>query len=83
MESTRSRLSLAAAFLCSAILLAASPEPRAAQSDGCGGYNGKLCTTNESCLSIIFYKQCTTKYTYYPGGDTSAPGDPLKYYQAP
>ena len=31
----------------------------------CGPYDGPMCWSNESCINIIFYKQCTTEYKYF------------------
>lgn len=84
MEYVRGRLSVPVAFLLSAILLAASPEPRAAEEGDCGANEGNLCWENESCLWLLFYRQCTTKYRYYPkenpehGGFDGFDGNPLK-----
>lgn len=70
----------AGTFLAAVALALATPEaPRAASSE-CGGYDGSLCSQNESCVDILFYDQCTTKYTYYPkttksGGGGGSPGD--------
>lgn len=51
-----------------------------AQSRGCGGYAGPVCTKTESCVWYLIYKICTTKFTYYPGdgggGDNPQPKEP-------
>jgi hypothetical protein len=66
MMKSRTRLPFPAAFLLSTLLLAASPSPQTAAEAPCGPNNGNLCWSDESCLNILFYKQCTTKYRYYP-----------------
>lgn len=35
------------------------------QASSCGGDGVSLCKTNTSCISIIFYRQCTTKRDYW------------------
>ncbi len=35
------------------------------QATVCGPYDGPMCWSNESCINIIFYKQCTTEYKYF------------------
>lgn len=69
MRTIRARLAIPAAFLLSAFLLAASPEPQAASDSECGAFDGQKCWQNESCAWFIFFKMCTTKYKYYPAGD--------------
>lgn len=63
----RRRLIRLAAPLAAVTLFVASPAPRQATASSCGENNGPMCRKNESCISIIFFKQCTTKYDYYPG----------------
>jgi len=65
MRSIHARLAVPAAFLFSAFLLAASPEPQAASDSDCGSNDGSLCWSNESCVNIIFFKMCTTRYRYW------------------
>jgi hypothetical protein len=62
----RSRLTFPFALTLSALLLAASPEPRPAGAMQCGAGTLRLCKTNESCVNILFFSQCTTRYYYYP-----------------
>ena|GEM_PF-1479717 len=66
MMKSRTRLPFPAAFLLSTLLLAASPSPQTAAEASCGPNDGNLCWSDESCASILFFKQCTTKYKYYP-----------------
>lgn len=66
MLKSPTRLALPATFLFSSLLLAASPSPQAAAEAPCGPNDGQLCWSDESCINIIFYKQCTTRYRYYP-----------------
>ena len=55
------------AFLVAAAAYLAAPEaPRAAASSCSGMNSGKVCWQNESCVDILFYKQCTTTYKYFP-----------------
>lgn len=77
MRIIRPRLAFPAAFLFSAFLLAASPQPQAAADADCGAYGGNLCWENQSCVSIIFFKMCTTKYKYYPEGSGGGGGGGL------
>lgn len=63
----RRRLLRLAAPLAAVALFVASPTPRQATASACGENNGPVCRTNESCVWIIFFKMCTTKYDYYPG----------------
>ena len=64
----RSRLIAGATtFLASTALFLAVPAQPRAQTSSCNGTNtGKVCWQNESCVNILFYKQCTTTYKYYP-----------------
>ncbi len=64
----RSRLIAGATtFLASTALFLAVPgQPNAATSSCSGTNTGKVCWQNESCVNILFYKQCTTTYKYYP-----------------
>lgn len=52
-------------LIAGGVYLSAPPAPRAAATD-CGAYDGSLCWQDESCINILFYKQCTTRYKYYP-----------------
>lgn len=62
----RGALARLAGLLVAVLLLAAAPAPREAIAARCGDGDGPICTKNESCVWIIFFKQCTEKYTYYP-----------------
>ncbi len=64
----RSRLIAGAiTFLASTALFLAVPGQPHAATSSCNGTNtGKVCWQNESCVNILFYKQCTTTYKYYP-----------------
>ena len=75
---TRSRLIAGAiTFLASTALFLAVPgRPHAATSSCSGTNTGKVCWQNESCVDILFYKQCTTTYKYYPAfGGTGGSGN--------
>lgn len=82
IRSTVKRLAVALTTLgmAVAIHLALPETPRAAES-GCGPNSGNICWENESCFGIIWYRQCTTTYKYYPaaseeesdGGEKDAP----------
>lgn len=70
------RLSIPGFLLAAALAFVATPDGQLAASE-CGGHNGNQCTANQACVNILFFKQCTTRYTYYPahsllevGGDT-------------
>lgn len=52
--------------LLAATLFVAAPAPQHAAPAGCGENAGPLCRKNVSCIWIIFFKQCTEKYDYYP-----------------
>jgi len=52
-------------LLAAALAFVAAPDGDLGASS-CGGFRGQVCTANESCLNILFYKQCTTRYSYYP-----------------
>ncbi len=77
----RSRLIAGAiTFLASMALFLAVPDRPHAATSSCNGTNtGKVCWQNESCVNILFYKQCTTTYKYYPApggtGGGSGTGD--------
>ncbi len=77
----RSRLIAGAITLLAstALFLAVPGRPHAATSSCNGTNTGKVCWQNESCVDILFYKQCTTTYKYYPApggtGDGGGSGD--------
>ncbi len=68
MKLARNRRRLLRLFapLAAVALFVASPAPPQAVALGCGENTGPQCRTNESCIWILFYKQCTTTYDYYP-----------------
>lgn len=61
----RTGLAVLTFLMAGGVYLSAPPAPRAAATD-CGAYQGSVCWQDESCINILFYKQCTTKYKYYP-----------------
>lgn len=61
------RIALAALFALTAAAFLVSPSPQYASEADCGPNSGKVCFANESCAGFLFFKQCTTKYKYYPG----------------
>jgi len=73
----RSRLIAGATtFLASTALFLAVPGQPHAATSSCNGTNtGKVCWQNESCVDILFYKQCTTTYKYYPAAGGGGSGD--------
>ncbi len=76
-NSNRSRLIVGAlTFLAStALFLAVPSRPHAATWSWNGTNTGKVCWQNESCVDILFYKQCTTTYKYYAAaGGTGGSG---------
>jgi hypothetical protein len=56
------------AFTVAVLVLAAAPAEPRAEETLCGSYDGNVCQKNESCIWILFYRQCTTTYRYYPSG---------------
>ena len=42
---------------------ATNPEPL--EADDCSGPGSVVCKSNESCINILFYSQCTTNYDYW------------------
>jgi len=48
-----------------AFLIATAPSEPRAQESSCGPNSGNVCQTDEQCVTIIFYKRCTTNYKYY------------------
>ncbi len=65
------RLTLPGFLLAGAMAFMAAPSAQI-QAAECGGPGTSVCKTNESCLSIIFYRQCTTVYDYWQGGESLA-----------
>lgn len=59
-------ISIPGLLLAGALAFMAAPATNVAASD-CGAHGGELCWENQSCVNIIFYKQCTTKYKYWEG----------------
>ena len=71
-RSLRKRLlSLLLAASVGSGMLVSVPGAEAAEAD-CGANDGNKCWENQSCINVLFYKQCTTKYKYYPGGSSSS-----------
>lgn len=76
----RTTAALIALVVAVAIHLALPETPRAAESD-CGANSGNICWQNESCFGLLWYRQCTTTYKYYPaaseeesdGGEKDSP----------
>ncbi len=76
----RSRLIAGAITLLAstALFLAVPGRPHAATSSCNGTNTGKVCWQNESCVDILFYKQCTTTYKYFPAAGSGGGGsDPF------
>jgi hypothetical protein len=67
------RLSIPGFLLAAALAFVAAPDGQLAASE-CGGFDGNACKTNQSCINILFFKQCTTTHTYYPGYYIIEPG---------
>lgn len=78
--------SLVALALALVVYLAVPPEPRAqaATDPRCNLYNtGNVCKEQESCVFLLFYKQCTKEIWRQPlqgdfggGTDEERPDDP-------
>lgn len=63
------------AFVVAAGAYLASPDAPQAAASSCSGLNsGKVCWQNESCVDILFYKQCTTTYKYFPAANERTGG---------
>ncbi|MCZ6825262.1 MAG: hypothetical protein V3S91_08320 [Gemmatimonadota bacterium] len=75
----RSRLIAGALTLLAstALFLAVPGQPHAATSSCNGTNTGKVCWQNESCLNLLFYKQCTTTYKYYAAAGGTGGGSGL------
>ena len=75
-NSNRSRLYASAlSFLAAAGLYLAVPDQPQAAAATCSGSNtGKVCWENESCVEMLFYKQCTTTYKYFPAAGSGGGG---------
>lgn len=58
------KITLPIMLLAGSLAFISTPDSRIAASS-CGGVGAKLCKENMSCVSIIFYRQCTTTYDYY------------------
>ncbi len=72
----RSRLYASAlSFLVAAGLYLAVPDQPQAAAATCNGSNtGKVCWENESCMDMLFYKQCTTTYKYFRAAGSGGGG---------
>lgn len=62
-------LSIPGLALVGALTFLSAPGGQVSASE-CGNGSGGTCWENESCLNIIFYKQCTKNIKYYPAGST-------------
>lgn len=58
------KLSLPGFLLAAALAFMAAPDGQLAAA-GCGGGGTQVCKVNESCISIIFFRQCTTRTDYW------------------
>lgn len=61
----RTGLAVLTFLMAGGVYLSAPPAPRAAATD-CGSNSGNKCWENQECVTLIFYKICTTRYKYYP-----------------
>ena len=57
-------LSIPGLLLAGALTFMAAPPSQVAATE-CGRAAGPECSKTESCVSIIFFKSCTTKTKYY------------------
>lgn len=75
-NSSRPRLLAGALTLLATagIYLAVPGQPQAAASSCSATNSGNVCWENESCVNMLFYKQCTTKHRYLPAEASSAGG---------
>lgn len=75
-KSARPRLVAGALTLLATagIYLALPGQPQAAASSCSATNSGNVCWENESCVNMLFYKQCTTTHKYLPAGGSSAGG---------
>lgn len=75
-DASRPRLIAAALTLVATagLYLALPGQPQAAASSCSETNNGNVCWENESCVNILFYKQCTTTHKYLPAAGSSDGG---------
>jgi hypothetical protein len=73
------RLNLPAMLVAGAMALAIGPSDQL-QASTCGGPGEDLCKENTSCVSIIFYSQCTTTFDYYSTDDDERAIDPYQMW---
>jgi hypothetical protein len=83
-----SKLSFIASALVLALALQGTGRAQALEASACGGTGQVVCKQNESCVNIIFYKQCTTTFDYYSdklsedsgnnGGNTDTPPEEVE-----
>lgn len=57
-------LSIPGLLLVGALSFMAVPPTDVAAGE-CGGYDGQQCLQTESCVSIIFFKMCSTRTNYW------------------
>lgn len=57
-------LSVPGLLLVGALSFMAVPATDVAATE-CGGYAGPECFKNESCISVIFFKMCSTRSKYW------------------
>lgn len=57
-------LSVPGLLLVGALSFMAVPATDVAATE-CGGYGGQECFKNESCISVIFFKMCSTRTQYW------------------
>lgn len=65
--ATRAGMTAIAFLIAAGAYLSAPAQPRAQSSD-CGANDGNVCWMTQECTTFLFYKICTTRYKYYPGG---------------
>jgi hypothetical protein len=64
MRNTRLR-PLAALIAVAVGLALAALRPPGLEASTCGGPGKYVCKINQSCATILFFKQCTTTYDYW------------------
>lgn len=57
-------LSVPGLLLVGALSFMAVPPTDVAATE-CGAYSGQECFRNESCVSLIFFKMCSTRTDYW------------------
>ena len=61
-------------LITAGLYLAVPGQPEAAASSCSATNSGNVCWENESCVNMLFYKQCTTTHKYLPAGGSGASG---------